>query len=262
MIVAADVVRYLLSAGGVILAFLLASVWVFLSCRPRRPRRVLLALALAFTLCSIYGLQIAVARVLVGSLEPFQQRHAVPGRRTAVVILGSGSVEVEDWDGRTFSAADRSALSRVLEASRVFRLIEPAIVISSGGDPHPERGRPPTGETMRDTLVMLGVPADRIMVETRSRTTREEALVVAPMLQAQGVEQVVLVTSETHMRRSLGVFRAAGVTAIPAIAQEYPRSETSWVDLLFPSDEGLWFASANAHEVIGIAYYWLRGWVK
>lgn len=262
MIAGADVIRYLLSAGGVIIVFLIASLWVFFSPRSRRPARVLLAIALAFTFFSIYGLQIFFARALVGSLKPFQQADAVPGRRTAMVILGSGSTMVEDWDGRTLSISDRAAMSRVLEASRVFRMIDPAVVISSGGDPRPMKGRPPTGETMRDTLIGLGVPPDRIMVETQSKTTREEAVVVAPILKAQGIEQVVLITSETHMRRSLAAFGAVGVSAIPAIAQEYSRARVPLTDLLMPTDDGLWSASANAHEVIGILYYWLRGWVQ
>jgi uncharacterized SAM-binding protein YcdF (DUF218 family) len=261
MIAGADFVRYLLSAGGVILIFLIASLWGFYSHRSRHQARVLLV-ALSLALLSAYGLQIFVARIIVGSLRPFQASHAIQGRRTAVVILGSGSTIVEDWDGRRFATADRAAMSRVLEAWRVFRMIDPAVVIASGGDPHPERLRAPTGETMRQTLIELGMPVDRIMVETQSKTTREEAVVVAPMLAAQGIEQVVLVTSETHMRRSLGAFRAVRIDAIPAIAQEYSRVRLNLFDLAMPTDEGLGFASGNAHEALAIAYYWLRGWVK
>src|SRR5262249_44692043 len=160
----------------------------------------------------IYAGQFVVAQLLVGSLKPFEAADAASARRTVVVVLGSGTVMAEDWDGRMFSLPDRAAMARVLEASRVFRLIDPAIIISSGGDPHPGRKAPPTGETMRDAMVTLGVPADRIVVETESRTTHEEAVVVAPMLQAQRAEQVILVTSEEHMRRSLGSFRAVGIS--------------------------------------------------
>jgi len=262
MIAGADLVRYTLSAGGVIVIFLIASLWIFFLDRSRRLGRATLVVALVFALLATSGLQIIIARAIVGSLVPFQRAHAVAGLRTAIVILGSGSTMVEDWDGRTLAASDTAAMSRVLEASRVFRLIDPALVISSGGDPHPERGNPPTGETMRTLLMDIGVPADRIMVETQSKTTREEALVVAPMLTAQGIQQVVLVTSETHMRRSLGTFRAVGINAIPAIAQEYSRMRTKLIDLVLPTEKGLSFASANAHEGLGTAYYWVRGWLK
>jgi uncharacterized SAM-binding protein YcdF (DUF218 family) len=189
-------------------------------------------------------------------LEPSQIEH---GRRTAIVVLGSGSVNVESWDGRVFALVDRTAAGRVLEASRVYKHAEGATVISSGGSPHPERRSTPTGETMRDALVTLGVPRDRIQIETTSKTTRDEAVVVASMLSDQHTEQVILVTSESHMRRALGAFRAAGVNAIPAVAREFPEDVTL-NRLLLPSEEGLAVASINAHELLGWAYYWIRGW--
>src|SRR5262245_32801638 len=268
MILGADVIRYLLSAGGAVLIFLLVALWIHFAGRAsavesvatRRARRVLLVCAVAFALMSSFGLQVLVARALVGSLRTFQAGDAVPGRRTAVVILGSGSWDTEDWEGRVFAFADKAAASRVLEAVRVFKLIDPAVVISSGGNPHPQKRMVPGGETMRDLLVALGVPADCITVETASATTRDEAVIVASMLQAQRIEQVVLVTGETHMRRALGTFRAVGVTSIPAIAMDYARDSKPWPSILLPQEDGLVFASANAHELVGFTYYWLRGW--
>src|SRR5262249_30292712 len=152
---------------------------------------------------------------------------------------------------------DPSAATRALEAARVVKLIDPAIVISSGGNADPRSPRRPTGETIQSTLIAIGVPAERILVETLSRTTRDEAVVIQPMLKAQGVEQVILVTSQTHMRRALGAFRAVGVMAIPAVAQEFDRTRelAEWV---LPTHDGLIGASTNAHEIAGIVYYWLR----
>lgn len=261
MVAGADLIRYGLSAGGLIVVLLAAALWVWLSAGARRSRRALLVIAVAFTVLGIYGGQFILASAIVGSLRPFAAADAVPNRRTAVVILGSGSVTVEDWDGRGFALPDRPAMARVLEAARVFALVDPAFVISSGGNPHPSRKTVPTGETMRAALVTLGVPANRILVETESRTTREEAVVIAPMLRQHGADQVILVTSEEHMRRSLGTFRAVGVTAIPAIARDL-RRDITWVQRWLPSDDGLGTASENAHEVLGIVYYALRGWWK
>ncbi|HEX4628307.1 MAG TPA: YdcF family protein [Gemmatimonadales bacterium] len=261
MIAGSDLVGYLLSGGGVVVCFLAAAAWVALRPALRRARRVLLAGALLFGLVSIYTGQYLVAQAIVGSLRPFQAGSVAPARRTAVVVLGSGSIDAEDWDGRRLSVVDRAAAARVLEAARVFRLVDPAIVISSGGNPHPRRRTTPTGETMRDALVTVGVPPDRILVETESKTTRDEAVIIAPMLTARNVEQVILVTSQTHMRRALGAFRAVGVAAVPAIAQEFDR-DLPVSERFLPSDDGLWLAASNVHEILGCAYYWLRGWWK
>jgi uncharacterized SAM-binding protein YcdF (DUF218 family) len=269
VILGADIVRWLLSSGGIIIIFLIVSVWVYAAGRTtsknetrsmRRARQALLAFALAVTVFSIYGLEYLFARLIVGSLKPFDAAHIAPSKRTAIVLLGSGSWHVIDWDGRMAVYPDPAAATRELEAARVFRLVNPAVVISSGGNPHPHRPMVPGGEAMREHLVALGVPVDRILVETESDTTRDEALIVDRMLKAQAIEQVILVTSETHMRRSLAVFRSVGIEATPAIAQEFLRGEATWPDLLLPSQKGLDQGSQNAHEVLGLAYYWLRGW--
>lgn len=269
MILGADIVRWLLSTGGIIVIFLIVSLWVFAAGRVaargprsfRRARWTLLALALSVALFSVYGLQYLFARAfIVGSLKPFVAAHVAPDKRTAIVLLGSGSWHVMDWDGRLAVYPDLAAATRELEAARVFRLVNPTVVISSGGNPHPDRPMVPGGEAMRRDLVALGVPADRILVETESDTTRDEAVIVDRMLKAQAIEQVILVTSETHMRRSLGVFRSVGIHAVPAIAQEFLRQQATWSDLLLPSERGLDLGSQNAHELLGLAYYWIRGW--
>jgi uncharacterized SAM-binding protein YcdF (DUF218 family) len=81
---------------------------------------------------------------------------------------------------------------------------------------------------------------------------------VAPLLKSLAIDRVVLVTSETHMRRSLGAFRAVGVNAIPAIARG-PDWPSRWSDWL-PNTESLEQSGSVAHELVGMPYYWLRGW--
>jgi uncharacterized SAM-binding protein YcdF (DUF218 family) len=81
------------------------------------------------------------------------------------------------------------------------------------------------------------------------------------MLREKQIDRPVLVTSTLHMRRALGAFRAAGVNAVPAIARD-PVSRTWWGAWLVPSDEGLSIGWALAHEGLGIAYYWARGWYR
>ena len=259
MIAGADFVRYLFSAGGVVCCFFLVAVWVAWSRNSLPARRWLMASALVFAASSLYGPQYLIARAMAWPLKPITAADVRSGHRTAIVVLGSGSVDVEDWSGRTYSFVDHSAAARVLEAVRVFNMVNGAIVISSGGNPHREVLEKPSAETMRDALIILGVPADRIMTETASRTTRDEAVIIRDMLRAQNIDQMILVTSQTHMRRALGAFRAAGVEAIPAIAQELDR-HLPITQMLLPSADGLWVASTNVHEALGLAYYWARGW--
>jgi uncharacterized SAM-binding protein YcdF (DUF218 family) len=259
MIAGSDFVRYVMSGGGAICCFLIAAIWLTAARDSRTGRRFLLMTALLFTAASLYGPQYLISRAMAWPFKPFDASDVVTGHRTAIVVLGSGSIDAEDWDGRTFSFVDRSAAARVLEAVRVFRMTNAAIVLSSGGNPRPQLDEKPSGETMRDALVQLGVPEDRILMETASKTTRDEAVIVAEILRAQNVDRAILVTSQTHMKRSLGAFRAAGIDAVPAIAQEFER-HVPLVLMVVPSEDGLGVASTNVHEALGLAYYWLRGW--
>ena len=253
-----DLVRFVLSAGGATTFIVVCAAWLRLRPGSRRARAVLSVGSALYLLASISAVPEAAGHALLVGLHPFDATR-VTGTRLVIVVLGSGSITVRDWDGRRFSMTDGTAAARVLEAARVFRLVPAARVISSGGRVRSDDPNIPTGESMRDALVLLGVPADRVVVETESRTTREEAVVVKRLLQGQAVDEVVVVTSDIHMRRSIGVFKAVGINAVPAIARN-PLMDQPVRWRWMPSDRSLGYSAAIAHEVLGIVYYAARGW--
>ena len=112
---------------------------------------------------------------------------------------------------------------------------------------------------MRNELLRLGIPESRIIVETESRNTRDEAAIVTPLLRARRIEHMVLVTSDSHMRRALGIFRTFGWNPVPAIAPD-PGFKGSWWSWIAPSGAGLEFSRQISRELIGLPYYWARGW--
>ena len=65
---------------------------------------------------------------------------------------------------------------------------------------------------MRDFLVSQGVPQDRVIVEDRSTSTRENARYTKELLSgmAAGPAWPVLLTSDYHMFRAERVFRKTG----------------------------------------------------
>jgi len=252
-------VSFVVSVGGFATLMLAGCAWMLLRPRAQQARLFLAAVALIYCLASTYGVSYVVTQVLSMGYRPLQ---SAPGLRPcAVVVLGASSINAEDWDQARLTVVDQFTGARVLEAARVYHLVKPDWVISSGGLPNRESHFQPAGSTMRDALVRLGVPADRILVETESRTTRDEAVIVKPMLERLQVKRVILVTSQSHMRRSVGAFRVEGIITEPAIARD-AAAAAPWRGWLFPSDTGLKQANAVAHEILGIAYYALRGWYK
>jgi len=111
-------------------------------------------------------------------------------------------------------------------------------------------GAPPDQTAaMLDLMTTLGVPPDRVVLETRALTAYS-----AEILRARGAEVVVLVTSATHLRRAVKDFAAVGIDVIPAAADVMGRSRTG-VDSLLPSASALAQSHVCLHEILG----YLRG---
>jgi uncharacterized SAM-binding protein YcdF (DUF218 family) len=105
--------------------------------------------------------------------------------------------------------------------------------------------------SMRDFLIAGGVPADNIQLESRSTSTRENALFVAPL---NGGRRAVLLTSDFHMFRAARTFRKAGIEVtpdpIPDAGKRIQHVRLRWevfIDL--------------AEESAKIVYYRARGWI-
>jgi len=250
---------YLFSSGGAIVLLSVAVGWALVT-RRSGARRFAIAVALFYWIASTDIFPDTIRLLLATGYRPLTRADVAPGR-TAVVLLGSGSLRFRDWSDNQLALIDPIGASRLLEASRVFHLLDAAYILSSGGLATVTDRNRASGQTMADTLMTLGVPKERILVETESRTTRHEALVIKEMLSAHPVDHVVLVTSQFHMRRSVGTFKAAGVDVVPAIVRE-PQAFDTWWEKLVPTDKGLRDSAMAAHEVLGIVAYAVRGWYR
>jgi uncharacterized SAM-binding protein YcdF (DUF218 family) len=113
---------------------------------------------------------------------------------------------------------------------------------------------------MRNLLVELRVPRERILLEEQSRNTRENAVHSADLLKARGFETVLLVTSAFHMRRALAAFRAVGVEAIPAPTDFRRSASKPGVLAWLPDAEALQRSTIGIKEYLGFWVYRWRGW--
>ena len=251
---------FVMSPGGIATIFAAAAVAIWLRPQSARLRRAVVLLAAAYLLSTIYLVPAIASGLLVLGFHEFDPAD-VHGGTPVVVVLGAGDEVIFGWDDERLFLPYASAAARVLEARRVFRLLHEPRIISSGGRMGPDDPAEAPSTNMRNLLVQIGVPADRVVLESVSRNTHEEAVEVAKMLPPLHADKAVIVTSAVHMRRSLAAFRAAGVDAVPAIVphQYYGLGWSTW---LLPSYSGLSFSSDILHELIGIPYYRLRGWYR
>ena len=175
-----------------------------------------------------------LARTLTGGYRPIASAGEARGARV-VVVLGSGSRNLRAA-GRQLSSVTMEAGLRVLEAARLFDLLDRPLVIASGGVTEADSAAAPESVALQRALVEVGVPADRILEESESKTTRDEAVIIKRMLADRGLTGFVLVTSPLHMARSMLTFEQQGMHPIPSPAPLVP--DRSNASVLLPSE--LW----------------------
>ena len=124
----------------------------------------------------------------------------------------------------------------------------------------PERTRS-EAEHLADALISLGVPDGRIIRENRSTNTREHAIYVPPLLHEHRVERFVLVTSATHIRRSVRAFEAVGLHPVPSKSSMRSSRTERGIGYWWPGGGNLRISQQAIYELFGLAYYWSRGWL-
>ena len=250
-------IAFVFSASGVVTLLMVAALWMWWRPHSQVGRRGVIALACVYAIASIDVVPDSFSRLWTIGFHQLTRADVPTNGNTAIVLLGGSDHVIVGWDGH-LSITTAAVTSRVIEAQRMFRATDAAWIISSGGAPTDPIGSVPAGISMRDTLVTLGVPRDRILIETASQSTYDEAETVVAMLAPLRIDHVVLVTSASHMRRSLGTFKKAGLTAVPAIARRV--DPPKGLDRFRPTEGALRFSRELAHEVVGLTYYWVRGW--
>ncbi|MGH6923661.1 MAG: YdcF family protein, partial [Propylenella sp.] len=124
----------------------------------------------------------------------------------AIILLGG---VLDRPASGTIPADLGEAADRLLHAARLFRAGKAPRIVVTGGN-LPWTGGAPESETLAELLIELGVPRPALIIETKSVNTRESGVNVAATFREKGWRTGLLVTSGTHMRRALVVFRAAG----------------------------------------------------
>lgn len=68
--------------------------------------------------------------------------------------------------------------------------------------------------TGRDWAIAQGVPAAAILIEEKSRTTRQNLDEAAQLMKANGLHSAIIVSDPLHMKRSVRMARDLGIDAV------------------------------------------------
>jgi uncharacterized SAM-binding protein YcdF (DUF218 family) len=182
------------------------------------------------------------------------------GGYDAVIVLGG---MLDDRSMATFGRASyNDNVDRLLAAHELLRADKVRFALLSGGDGDPAPGSTDEALVLKKQLESWGIEPSRLLVESKSRNTRENAVESAAIWRERGWSRVLLVTSAFHMPRALGCFRALGLEpdtwAVDLRSDQVPRG---LVDLL-PRTRSLHMSSAALRELAGRLIYRARGYTR
>ncbi len=238
--------------AGVIMLYL-NSNWA------KRGRRWLTLLTVVYLLLGLPIISNLLVDTLSRGFSPIENVSAL-GETEAIVVLGGGGATYLAGDQQTTALSEASTL-RALEAVRLYGLLDSPWVIVSGGTNMRSGLLDPESEPLRETLMEMGIPGDKIILESDSQNTQAQAVNIPPLLESLGVERFILVTSPTHMRRSVLAFREVGLDPLPAISTQQSESQVAPGQRVIPDGDVLSQSKTAMREIMALIYYALRGWI-
>jgi len=216
---------------------------------------IILSLAILWTASMPF-----IAQRLYRHMESFYPPvpiESVPVRRCLVVLggaLGAVSPPRVEFDMN-------ESVDRIYKAAALYRASKAPVVIVTGGNQPWFESKTAEAELVRDLLIEWGVPGEAILLEGRSRNTRENALYTKNIMDSISCEDALLVTSAAHMPRAVAAFRSVGLSVTPVSTDvRAPKQATPILIDFLPSAYALEMTSNAIREWLGQQVYAWQGW--
>jgi uncharacterized SAM-binding protein YcdF (DUF218 family) len=188
--------------------------------------------------------------------DRFPRPATPPASVTGIIVLG-GAVEQNLTDARGLPALNGAA-ERMTEPVALLQRYPAARLVFTGGQGTLVQGGMTEADVAAALWTSMGIPRARIELETASRNTHENAVLTFAQVKPLPGETWLLVTSASHMPRSVGVFRQAGWRVVPwPVNYRTGDGFAALYDASFP--ERLREFEWGLREWIGLTAYWLMG---
>jgi uncharacterized SAM-binding protein YcdF (DUF218 family) len=191
--------------------------------------------------------------------RPLEARYPIrpyPAASAQAIVVLASAVNPPIYE-RPYPRPDRETYQRCEWAAWLHQHWKTLPILACGGPG--TGGKLAASVAMRELLEREGVPRPMIWTEERSRSTHENALFGAEILRARGIRTISLVVEARSMPRAEACFRKQGITVVPAPC-EYREFESP-LDEFLPSWKAISSNEDTLHEIVGLAWYRLRGWI-
>lgn len=193
-----------------------------------------------------------------------EAEYPIPSEADLAALTARGNVRIVVLTGGWFRSTERgyevnmggNSWERTWLAVKLWRRIGGDLIFT--GAPLPD-GSDSVAKHMAEVAANLGVPEDRILIETRSENTRENLQNTQAMFGLGPDQSIVLVTSALNMPRAMGVAHALGIAVLAYPCNFEGERVTGWRPWL-PNNDAPGELERVLHEWIGLRWYRLRGW--
>jgi len=245
---------FLLVPSNLIVAAGALGLGLIFSKRRRMGRWLLACCVAALLICGF----LPIGALLLLPLETrFSPWNPDTGDPAGIIVLGGG-LDPELTAARGTPTMGSSGARIVVAAELAYRYPK-ARLVYVGGNASLRPVALSEADVAEDIFRNLGVREDRVQLERNSRNTDENVRFVVKLVNPKPCERWLLVTSASHIPRSIGLFRKAGFSVEP-----YPVDwgTSRWSDIYkFQTDliSGLVLTDKAAHEWLGLVASRLTG---
>lgn len=255
MFVASKLLAFFIEPLFWVLLLLLAGL-LLVRRRPRAGR----ALCWTALLALVLGSWTSGPEALLRQLE---SRYLAPPESelqnyAGIVVLGGALSGPELWEAHRQVGLNEQA-ERMTEAVALMRRHPQLRLLFTGGNASITGEGTSEAHRARVFFDAMGVDPSRVVYESVSRNTYENALLTASIPGVDKTQRWLLLTSAFHLPRAMGVFTHAGWNVIPWPVDYRMTPHDSWFDFSLHYGPGLW--QLALHEWLGYAAYRMAGWL-
>ncbi|MDX9931631.1 MAG: YdcF family protein [Bacteroidales bacterium] len=186
--------------------------------------------------------------------------YSIQIKYDAVIVLGGGIVTT---NAQNKTLTFRNNPDRIMQALWLYKNDKADKILISGGSGSMQYPDMLESVLVRVFLIVIGLPSYFFYIYRLSKNTRENAVISEKILNDSipGGE-FLLITSASHMRRSIGCFRNVNLKVDP-----FPVDLTAgdrswyWMNLLLPKTDALDIWDELLHEIIGYLTYRIVGYI-
>ena len=167
------------------------------------------------------------------------------------------------YDNTTKRVVYGSSVDRLLQAIDLYQIGKIKKILLSGGSGYLQYPEWQEAIYLADVLKKCSIPDSAIIIEKVSRNTRENAVETAAILKNGNYgNRFLLITSGTHMIRSIACFKKVGIPVDP-----YPVDGRSGADvytldkIIKPDSDNISSWDVMIHEWLGIITYKMAGYI-